>query len=338
MICNVLYYQLIHGPNPEAAFRNYAGLEIYALKPVELVLPVPHRIAALERWATRAYLTRAQFLGEPGSAYIGVVGIFALGLLLWYSVRGVVHMDAKAIPVELWLVLWILLYSVVGGINGFIGLWGFVFFRGTNRYSIVILTLLLLFLVRQTSVLTRKWPRLAVAALALFISAIGFADQTLPVFLRRDVAHTRELLRADAQVVAILENVLPRAAMIFELPVVDYPENPPIANMGDYEHFRPYLHSRFLRYSYGSDRGRPRERWQKEAVQLGASKLVSKLETYGFSAILINKKGFLDRAASLLNDLRQAGRSTILVHSTDFVCIALNPVEHPSMPPDSESH
>jgi phosphoglycerol transferase len=125
--------------------------------------------------------------------------------------------------------------------------------------------------------------------------------------------------------------------MVFELPVVDYPETPPVVHMGDYELFRPFLHSKFLRFSYGSDKGRPREQWQKDAVQWGPSHLVTLLEKYGFSAVLINRKGYEDRGMSILDGFRAAGRTNVLVDSGDFICVALQPALRPVLPPEFAS-
>ena len=54
---------------------------------------------------------------------------------------------------------------------------------------------------------------------------------------------------------------LPPGAMVFQLPVMAFPEVAPAHNLGDYEHFRPYLATRALRFSYGMLKGRSRHRW-----------------------------------------------------------------------------
>jgi hypothetical protein len=338
MNADTFYNRLVNGPNTEALVRDYSGLEIYALKPIELFLPVSHRISALSQWMHRAYLQRAYVLGEIGAAYLGVVGIAACGLLLLRTAHAVAKSNARSIPSHFWPILWVVLYSVIGGANSVFGLFGFVLFRGANRYSIVIFALLLLFLVRELTRLTRKWKGAAVAALAGFLIVFGFFDQTPRPPRRSDIARVRALVLSDARVVAALEEKLPPSAMIFELPVVIFPEAGPVREMQDYEHFRPYLQSHSLRFSYGSVKGRTRERWQSEAGQFGANRLVSLLERYGFSAILINKKAYEANAASLLSELGAAGRSEILCESSDFVCIELHPVAEPLLPPEFDGN
>lgn len=334
MTVDLFYAKLINGANTEAFVRTYAGLELYALKPLELFLPFPHRFQPLYDWIHKVYYTQAYFLGEIGSSYLGIIGIGALGALGWSTVNAAINRGSSSVPLHFWGVLWILFYSVVGGLNGFIGLFGIIVFRATNRYSIVILALTLLFLLRQLTVFTRRWHWLAVAALAGTVTLIGLWDQTPRSPSSGDISRIRDLVLLDGKIVSSLETKLPARAMIFQLPVTGFPEVPPILEMQDYEHFRPYLQSRSLRFSYGSVKGRTRERWQSEAVQFGAARLVSILESYGFSAILINKKAYEARGASLLSELAAAGRSEILCETSDLVCIALHPAANPMLPPE----
>jgi hypothetical protein len=334
MNVDTLYSRIVNGPNPSVLVRNYAGVELYALKPIELIVPVVHRITALGDWGMNHYAKQAYVVGEIGSPYLGIVGIAALLLLLWEAVRHLVGQNLKQVPFHLWFVLWTLAFSVIGGINALLAVCGLVLFRGSNRYSIVILTLVLLFLVRYLSSFTRNWKWMPASALAGSIMVLGLLDQIPSSPTRESIAATRKVVRADAKMAANLEAKLPVNAMIFQLPIMDFPEVPPIRGVACYEHFRPYLYSRHLRYSYGSDKGRTRERWQSEAEQFGTSRLINILEQYGFSAILINRKGYEDGAAGLLQELRSLGKSNVLVESADFICVTLMPSTRPILPPD----
>jgi hypothetical protein len=334
MNIDTFYYRIVNGPNPDAIVRNYTGLEVYALRPVELLLPAVHRLQALQAWTTRVYYSQTMFqAGENNSPYLGAVAICALGLLGWTCLRAIARGNSNKIPAHAWTVGWILAFSVVGGLNGLLGTFGVIFFRGTNRYSIVILALALLFLAREVTRLARQW-RYASACAAIPLLLIGLWDQMPRSPAADEIHQVHQEIVADGRITSALESKLPPRAMIFELPVAGYPEVGPIGGMLDYEHFRPYLQSRSLRFSYGSQKGRTRERWQGEVMQFGAASGVGLLEQYGFSAVLINRKAYPDRAVSLLADLRSAGRSEMLCESDDFIGIALDPVEHPILPPE----
>jgi len=335
MNVDTLYSRLTLGPNYLAVIRNYSGVEFYALKPLELFLPYVHRVASLQNWVSRVYFSQTMLHGEEfGSSYLGIVGGVALVYLVatafWTLVRG----EAQFPPSHLAGIGLIFAFSVVGGINGFLGVFGFVLFRCSNRLSIVILTLVLLFLVRELSRLTRAWRPVPLFVVAVLIALLGLWDQVPFPPANKKIARAAGQVAADRRFVASMEGRLPKRAMVFELPVWDYPEVPPVGKMLDYEHFRPYLYSRSLRFSYGSVKGRTRERWQEEVMLFGSNNFIQTLESYGFSAILVNKKAYPDRAASFLLDLGSAGRADILAESQDLICISLHPVLRPGVPPE----
>ena len=55
--------------------------------------------------------------------------------------------------------------------------------------------------------------------------------------------------------------------MVFQLPYVPFPENPPVQQMSDYDHLRGALHSRTLKWSYPTMRGRWGDTWQRAIAQ-----------------------------------------------------------------------
>jgi hypothetical protein len=331
-------YRLLHGPNNEVIARSYAGLELYALKPLELLLPVVHRLPALENWVRQAYMRQAALLGEPASVYLGVVAICGVLGITWMTFKGVATNRKETIPREFWFIAWILLYSVVGGINGLIGVWGMVLFRGTNRYSIVIMALALLFLAQQLSRRMRNRHPLWTGLLSAAILAVGLADQFRTPPSTTEILRVRADVLADKKFAGEMESKLPNGSMVFELPVWDYPEAPEVNQMTDYEHFRPYLYTQTLRYSYGSDKGRARERWQREAEQMGPQGLKIILERYGFAAVVVNRKAYADHGTSLIEGLKPSGGAEVIAESFDLVCVRLNPSSHPSLPPEFDSN
>jgi hypothetical protein len=213
-------------------------------------------------------------------------------------------------------------------------------FRGTNRFSIWILALVLLFLVRQLTILCRHKPAAFRAVLALLIASLALFDEIPVVAIdglnpekqRAD----REVIASDRVFVKQLESSLPPGSMIFQLPVIDYPESVQPGTMTDYEHFRPYLHSHNLRYSYGSDKGRLREGWQRDVERDDAPSMKTTLENYGFTAVYINKHGYVDGAKALIEGLRAAGCNEVIDSPRgDLVCLMLHPSPHPVLPPVS---
>jgi hypothetical protein len=330
---NTFAYAWAHGPSLQSTGRPYGNLERFALKPIELLLPTPSFGLVPWRSVANAYYQGALYRGEMGSAYLGLAGIAALLWLLVATV-GAYARRPKAFPPPASLaVAWVLAYSVVGGLNGIVGALGFIWFRATNRYSIWILALVLLWVVVRLS--RRTWSRRRGASLfaAALAAGVVVADQTPERTPQGEIRRLQRVIASDRTFVRSLEAALPAGAMLFQLPVVEFPEGPRIGKATDYENFRPYLFSSRLRFSYGSDKGRPREEWQRRVEELPAEQLADALERLGFAGLLVNREAYADGARELRERLAATGRPEAW-ESPDgvFLFIRLQPASDPEAP------
>ena len=139
---------------------------------------------------------------------------------------------------------------------------------------------------------------------------------------------------SDGAFTLSLEAALPAGAMLFQLPVVDFPEGQRILGAGDYEHLRPYLHAKRLRFSYGSDKGRPQDAWQRRVESLEPAPMAEALERMGFAGIVVNRKAYPDAAQELRDALAARGRLEAWESpDRDFLFVRLVPSPSPQ-PPD----
>lgn len=326
---DTLSYALLHGANYQAVTRYFADLELYALKIPELIFPpVYHRWPFWADYGQRHYFQVTLFKGELGSPYLGFIGLFGLTWLAGIAFYRILQGKFRLIPVHTWQTLWVLMFSIVGGINLLLGTFGFVLFRGTNRYSIVILTIVLLFLVRQ---LSRKCPAKMTLPVAVAITVLGLWDQLPPKVSAGQIQQIADRVETDRNFSKELESQLPQNGMVFQLPVVDYPEAPRIYQMSDYEHFRPYLFTKHLHYSYGTNKGRGDADWQKKLSGLDTADFINKLEDYGFVAIMVNRKGYEDNGARLIHGFTNENRPVIADYR-DLIAFRLNPSSSPKLP------
>jgi len=331
MNLNTIFYQLANGGNSGAIVRSYKWLEIYGLKLVDMVVPPPdHPFPPFAAWGAGYLKETVLAPGEmPLSGYLGLVGLAAMAWLVAVSLRRLA--DRAVLPLEAWLILWILLYAQVGGINGVFGTLGFQMFRTTTRYSIFILCLALMFAVRRLSLIEHRNKFLVYAA-ALLCVGIALWDQTPPMVSDRDLADTAGVVASDRKFTEEMEERLPPRAMVFQIPIMEFPESP-VAGVGSYDHFRPYLYSHQLRFSFGSDKGRPREQWQQNLAQMPFNAAVGMLESYGFAAIYLNRNGFADKGEALIKTLNKMGRGEIIESDRgDLVCVLLKPSPQPVLP------
>jgi MFS family permease len=322
---NNLLQRFREGPT-QAFARPYGNIERYALKPIELVIPTAEGSIVPWRAAGISYVRQALVRGEIGSMYLGLAGLAALAALAFVTARATLARPRRPVPIAALAVAWILGYSVVGGVNGLLGLMGFVWLRAGGRNGVWIHALVLLWAasaISRSALVRRRGASVAAAAL---VGVLTLADQ-LPS--PRSLASIRDQgahVASDAALVRSLETTLPAGAMLFQLPVVDYPEGQRLQSSGDYEPLRPYLHAERLRFSYGSDKGRPREAWQRRVEKLEPAAMVSALERIGFGGVLLNRKAYADGGGELRDALAEAGRN-VAWESTDhdFLFVRLQP-------------
>ena len=323
-------YRAVHGSNTGALVREYKWLEIYGLKIVDMVIPpVTHHSHMLADFAT-AHRAAAP-LQDEGS-YLGFVGLAALALLVGTAIADVVRRRADSIPMEAWQVLWIVLFFSTGGFNAILGSLGFTLFRTGCRYSVVILAIALMYAAQRLTALQRETAShkpsgslpLAAYAAAGALCCVILWDQVPRTPTATATAAIARQVEADREFVAAMEAALPDRAMVFQLPIMEFPEAP-VPGVPPYDHFRPYLYSKNLRYSFGSMKGRPREDWQKELGKMAFKDAVAEIKNKGFAAIYINRNGFPDRGKALEDSLLEMGYTKPPLRNAtgELACIVL---------------
>ena len=337
MDLDTLVYHLQHGPNPGAFLREYRWLELSALKFVDLLIPPPDHgfLGGIGRYYYYQLIYGKSIPGEmPPSCYLGLAGLAALAWLIVVSLRRLVIETGRNLPMEAWQVMWILAYSVVGGLNCLAGVFGMVMFRSSTRYCIFILPILLLFALKRLSRMRidPAWSFVAAGVCAFF----ALWDQTPPAVTEQKIASDAQIVYSDRDFTHEIEGRLPKGAMIFQLPVIEFPETP-VPGVTASEHFRPYLHSEHLRFSFGGMKGRPWEQWQLNLQQNLAKSpfvdFVRAVESYGFSGVYVNRNGFQDKAAGVLKAFDSLGYHEVIEsRQGDLFLVVIHPDSHPVLP------
>jgi hypothetical protein len=325
----------LHVDSPDALpllARNYGGTEMYALKPVEFFIPPPFHHWDFLAFFGQRYTRWSDWRGEVFLPYLGLVGI---GGLVWLVLASIRRLAARrTLPGQALSLTWILAYATIGGLTNVLALFAsFQVFRATNRAAIFVSALVLFFLIGRLSRLSARWPAGLRLAAAAALAAIGVYDQLPRPESPADRSALAAAVRADQQFGPALESALPAEAMVFQLPVLGFPEVQPPYRLGDYEHFRPYLATNHLRFSYGAPKTRARSRWQGELASLPTAELVAQLEADGFAALYVNRKGYEDGAEKLLGDLDALGYTKRIVSAAGHqVVVPLHPVADPAPP------
>lgn len=332
---DTLGYGWAHGSNSGAIPRNYAQNEMSALKPMEMVVPpANHNVETLAQIG-RYYERVALVKGELFSPYLGIVGLASLGWMTLEFLQAISRRRNQGGRIAPFApqCIWIMGYSVIGGVNCLFALGGLYLFRSTNRYSIFISAICCFFLVSRMARLSQTWQPGMRWLVALGIMAIGLFDELPKPQTRSQTLAIRAEMENDATFGAAMETMLPEGGMVFQLPVMRFPEGGSVYAATDYSMLRPYFYTKSLRFSFGSEQGRPREDWQFIVEKMPPTEMVTTLEKYGFGAIYINRRGFADRAESLVRAVAGLGKTNFVEDSQrEQICIALNPSAGPELP------
>jgi phosphoglycerol transferase len=313
-----LLYWRQHGANPEVAHRPVDDTEHLGLKIGQLVLPAPrHRLPRLAEVRAK-YDELILSAGEQQGAALGAVGtcgfLFLVGLLVYRRPMGDEGRICNCLAA---FNLSCVLLATLGGFGSLFSLLVNPSIRAYNRMSIFIA----LFALVAVAILFdrlrawwlgkggRSWPVVAVGALVL---AAGVSDQVGRGYAPNYASLAAEF-RCNADFVSQIEDRLEPGAMVFQFPYYPFPEFPGHHLLRDYQLFRPYLHSRWLRFSYGAMKGRIEDRWQRVVSAMPVDEQVRALEGRGFRGIMIDRNGYADGAAGLEAALTSLVGPTALV-------------------------
>ena len=106
---------------------------------------------------------------------------------------------------------------------------------------------------------------------------------------------------------------MPSGSMIYQLPYYPYPETIPPYRMELYDHFRGYLNSKSLRWSYGVIKGRPTDLWQRKVAGFPTEDMIKEIKSKGFTGLYININGYKDHAAALMKEVEAITKEKPLV-------------------------
>lgn len=310
-----IVHQYKYGKNEEVAQRTAFESLAHGMIFAQLVLPVNgHRIDYLSNLKANFRNEMRYFVNENEMASLGVVG--SLGLLLslgWLLLARGRH-EKKENKHHFSLLDGASVLNVMAVLLGTIGGLGvlFAFFvspeiRAYNRISIYIAFFSILSVLLFIEVLRRKYVKTVISRICYFgvlviILVGGMLDQTTDSMIPAYTDISKNFA-SDESFVRMIEERVPEGAMIFQLPYMPFPESLPINRMSSYDHFKAYLHSRTLRWSYGNMKGREGDLWQRGIAAKPVNELVPELIATGFSGVYVNRLGYGDGGVEIQRQL-----------------------------------
>jgi hypothetical protein len=279
--------------------RGFSESEVFAGKFMDLVLPwIYHRVDALSH-ATVAYNSLTTATAEkPALGLIALAGVVSLIVTM---LSALIPQRVKPIHPELGILGVLTMISLsfysIGGLGSFVALFVTPQIRTWSRFFVFIGLFGFLAVGHWVTRVSRR-NRLLGVATAVALLVIGVLDQTNPAMAPNFKVLRNEVVDLTTFSQRIEAKVGPGCSVL-QLPIVPFPENPPVHNMTDYDHLRPYLAATSLRWSYGAFRGTSLADWQLALPQSSTAGLINDVVGAGFCSIEVDRAGFVDNGAKL---------------------------------------
>ena len=290
--------------------------QAYSLQLNQVLLPTSESRSRAITEAKKGF-DHAMFLDAPfyevRNQYIGLFGVLGLGALLWSLARASGTRTAagaqsdreleSTVRIAAMFAIAVLIVAMSSGLCTLIAYWITAKIRAYNRILPFLAFPCLLGAGWALQAAARRiasvWLRNAVIALVCVF--VLFDVMVRPPF--RTHGATSAEYDLGRRYFADVEKRLGEGAAVFQLPAVWYPEHPAVNRMGDYEEFKPFLFTRTLRFSYGVAHGRPGYLWGRSVQNLPPADMIAKAHELGFSAILIDNRGYAtDDARRIVTD------------------------------------
>jgi phosphoglycerol transferase len=277
------------GSNAEIVERGLANIEYYSLKLSDLVLPVAgHRVQWLAdlRVDAQALTLRGEQAGAIG--LLGVIGLLVLAATtVTRLLRGNVGGRRGSLAVVAGSAF---VVATVGGGATVLGVAGFTYLRAWGRIAIVLAFCGLVAVALGYEGLRRRPRGLLSSFLVAFVVILGLLD-TNPGMPFPDYDRTANSWSSDEAFVREIEQRFGADATLFQLPIIPFPEHPPVHRMIDYAHLRGYLHSKTLGWSYGGVKGRAAD-WQERLDRLSVDQVAEAVAAAGFDGLWLDRFGY----------------------------------------------
>jgi phosphoglycerol transferase len=293
-----------HGHNPEVAARNPVESEIYATKPIQLILPRPgHRSAYLSAMSDR-YNSTTPLVNENSTAALGMFGTIGLIILLLAALKGMAGARTEPrISVLASASVVLIGFMVVGGLGSLFAHLISPSIRGWNRASIFLSfsTIAAFALVAQAlnDSVSRRLGMQFASTIALLMLTLGLWDQTAPV-CSSCRAETEQAYTQDRTFIDQMERALPPGAAVYQLPYMTFPESPPINNLQSYDLAVGFIHSQNLKWSFGGIRGRQGDLFFRNLATLPVPEQLEIVKNMGFNAVYIDTRGYPDGGSEVV--------------------------------------
>lgn len=313
-----------YGKPPNMSYKRAAEAEIYGLKIRKMIAPSElNSLPIVSGWGKKDKSANFPNENENVTARLGPLSSIGLILLILVSLK-LINSKYQSGTVNLRDIAALSLFSLlITTVGGFGAVFNLIIpdFRAYNRFSVFIAFLCLiglglwwqLLLIKVTNTYKKYFLNLAFILLIIF----SLYDQLLESrALTQRLQFDRGQAKQEQVAVRKIEERYPDGASIFQLPITGFPSDGGSHRALPYDNARPFIWSKNLNWSWPSFSKR-HEIWQDNIKELEGKELVDALVLSGFSAIWIDKYGYLDSGHKLTAALKNIGLEEIIKHDDE---------------------
>lgn len=297
-------YGLVNGGNEVAGCRHPSEVEVYALKIIQMLLPPSYSRVDFLRRISDYYNQTAILINENTCASLGVLAAFGfIGACVWLILHYINKKEEQNLLLNLFsfLILVLILYCTSGGFGTIFNYVVSPQLRALNRVSIVIVALsicviaILLEKICDKCKISNKRFQYAILTIGLVI--VIYLDVPLNTENWQEQAKVTNTVYKDF--FAKVEELTEDGSMIYQLPMTEFPEMPPVYNMADYSLLRGYIYSETLRWSYGGMKGRNTKAMELYVDEGQSIAFVDGIIQAGFKGLYIDTDGYADNGMAI---------------------------------------
>ncbi len=307
LIPNLIYFY-INGRNTEFQSRGVGESEVYAFKLRHLLFPRgDHEFRFLSKFNgafDNGDGLNAFYSIEVTPGLFGSLSILMLGIAIICMInRKFFDEKLKFLAIITWVLI---LFGISGGFGSFFAFFISPQIRAWDRISVFISFGAILggiyFLNKYTSKSLQSYSKYVYCIFPIAILIISIVEQSnyKRLFLTQEL---KNQFKIDKSFFTEIEAVLKPGAAVYQLPYVPFPEVAGVLGVGTYDFAKGLLHSKNLKWSLGSTRGRGGDKFFKSLESESIDIQVETVKSLGYSGIYIDRRGYSDNGDKKIEEI-----------------------------------
>ena len=285
--------------------RGSVDAEVFAFKPLQLLLPDKNHVIKLFRDISTTYASSAPMVNENQGVSLGIVGSLGLILAGYFMFRKEKNNNESNVLKFLSVsVVFLLLVGTTGGLGTTLSYIGLKQIRAWNRISIFLAfgTIAIFCLCLQS--ISRRISNPVRAILVILILSIGIFDQVGGMYNVRSIRDNNEF-DLSTEFIQKIENLSPSGTAIYSLPYMTFPESGNSHNLQTYQNGIGFLVSERLQWSYGALKFSDGDVFFSELSKQSIKKQLRIINRLGFGGIYVDVRGFADNGKLIIEEIEK---------------------------------